>query len=331
MKRIIWFFLIISSLLLLISCELLVKAPVKPTVHVLVVALDYQNSSIKNLYGTITDAVEMAAALNQRASIMQVPMETTMMLQEGSSTTRTDSHYPSRANILAKISQIGSEMAAEDLFVVYYSGHGVGSEYDYDNPNRGDIVTAYTGSESYKTITTAEMNQALSQSNGRVLLLMDSCYSGHHIQAYPDGYSSWITLVDGYDGNIFYLTAASDTQLSWEDDVDGSSSIHKHGLFTYHFLQALGWSHFKVDEGSPDDYVQGTFFYSVDGIENSHPYQGGMNSDGTVPAQRGSFISMYDVQRYISRALLGEAALFAIQTTTGTPGPRDVVLFDAAW
>lgn len=316
----------------LISCELLVPRPASPVIHLLVIALDYQNNpTVNSLSGTINDAVELAAAFEKRGQLDDLTVLTTMMLQEGTTPLRLDSHYPSKANILAQIAEIGERMTEQDLYVMYYSGHGIGSTLDVQNPQRGNLVTARTADQWYETLSTSELASALEPIPGTKLLMMDSCFSGHHINEYPDGFISYFQPLEGFDGKQFYLMAASDTQLSWEDDIGTGGFAHRHGFFTFLLLEALGWDHFKTEEENPDTLVQGTFTYDVDGLSYQHSYQGGMRSDGYVPARRSTTIGILDILRYIAQHMQRKALNIPIQTTSATEGPRDLVLFDSLW
>lgn len=311
--------LFILSFFFLVGCELVTTPPSQPTVHLLLVALDYKNvnaNSVKALEGTLVDAVEFGAALSSRGAAMGITVETMAMFQQGEGLNDT-SYYPTKDNIFTQIDAYQSSMAPNDLFILYYSGHG----QDFS----GNLVTAKptASGPEYELLSPRELYEAISELPGTKLVLLDSCYSGQHITPYPDEFVSWFTPLDSYDGSLFFLTAANDKQKSYEADFGTGENLHKHGYFTFSFLEALGWEHFTANTY--------TFSPTYGDAGRSYDYRGQMRSDNHVPAQKGSTIPLSRIMKYIKIQVKNASNLFSKQNVSTTMGPRDLILFDSRW
>ena len=75
-----------------------------------------------------------------------------------------------RSTILNRIDTFAQGTTSESVTLFYYSGHGQASS---SSANKGALVTV-----DDKTITFKELAAALSKINGRVIVILDSCYSG---------------------------------------------------------------------------------------------------------------------------------------------------------
>ena len=122
------------------SCELFNPTQPKVKIYGLFVGIDYKNNLIpdpippqldidNDLDGTINDTTNMVTAFYTLAQSYGVAFEGFLALQEGTETEYDDLLYPSRENIIARIEDIGNMMNENDIFLFYYSGHGMG------NPN----------------------------------------------------------------------------------------------------------------------------------------------------------------------------------------------------
>jgi hypothetical protein len=312
------------TILALTACELITPKPIAPTIHALFISLDYEflfnpNPRLdKSLKGTIRDAKELNAAMKSLSQLMEIEYQETLMLQEGDDYLYDDLLFPTHDHILAKINHFASsgEIKPNDIFILYYSGHGVGSIYNPALPERGNLVTAPPDSSTtdYQYITIDEIKEALQAIDATKLLIIDSCFSGHFVTEYPLTSEMRFTLGSGFDADLYYLTAASDVQESYESELD---EYGRHGYFTYYLLKALGWDHSIGSE------------ITANGIITQ--VRGAIPENGVIPVLKNSKILVTDIYNYVSKSLKDRFGLFFNQTPQTGKGPMDMVLFDTTW
>lgn len=291
------------------SCELVMEKPPKPTIHGLYVGLDYTNSTLRNLEGTINDANELAAAIQTRGKEMGVTVKTTLMLQNGNNTQLSPFLYPSKKHILACIETIDLCMSENDIFLFYFAGHG--------EENSGSIATAKIETKEYELLSVDELKAKLAAVKGTKLLILDSCYSGSHLIDYPGDATdkSQVIIETGYDPHQFYLLSASATQSSEEILCNG----HIHGYFTAYLLEGLGWHHDKSTSLSVTN--EGTEVVDTEEYE----IVGHIPKNSIAPAQHHGMIRVGDLYADIPSAQLYN------QTPQTGRGPLDMVLFSEKW
>jgi len=322
MRRLLFTLTILVLITTFLSCELFLEKPPKPTIHALVVGIDYKNdSSIKDLFGTINDAKELAAALSLRGQELDTQVEITLMLQEGSvmpSNTDLDPLYPTIDNVLAQIDRIGALMDPNDIFIFYYAGHGYGSE-DGPTPYQGFLVLADTLEGTSTAFSPSALNVEVQKLPGSKLLMLDSCFSGAHETSYPltaeDRSDS--TLMYAYDPSMFFLLAASRDQLSWE-----TASVDNHGYFTLQVLNNLGWEHTGTSELAIYDPDSGT----RDVVVSGRPIP-----DLPAPVEKNGTILLGDLFANIPSHSVNDEEGRHTQTPETGDSPLDLVLFSTKW
>ncbi|MFA7591107.1 MAG: caspase family protein [Sphaerochaetaceae bacterium] len=228
------------------SCELFIDPPIAPEYHLLVISLDYKNTStINHLEGTIRDAKEFAKAIDELTDQYRATLYTHMLLQESSNADPLASDYPTIENIRTKLSEIKSLMKETDILIVYYAGHGVDGS--------GDLVVNPTAFPNNSAIYPIDSFVAdIKEIKGSKVLIMDSCYSGNSVTEYPDIEDNIVQLRESYDPSLFVISASTKNQKSYELD---SYTNHVHGKFTYSLLEALGWNHNHTDEVKVDGEI----------------------------------------------------------------------------
>ena len=315
MKKITTFMFILLLLLSFISCELFYPTQPDVDIYGLFVGLDYKNSSINDLNGTIDDAKEMAAAFYTLADAYGTSFKGYLALQEGTSRNYDDLLYPSKTNLLERIEDIGELMDEDDLFIFYYAGHGLGSRFFDDDGSFGYLVTApdgptVPGVADYSTLTMSDLSGALSALSGVKVILLDSCFSGAHVAPYPLN-----ETIDSprYDSSLFYLTAAMEDQESWE-----SSEYAGHGFFTYSFLNYLQWN--QVGSTTIEVYTDN----SIE-VADSVTVTGEFSSDTLLDLP--PYISLEDIASSINKLRVGTVT----QEKKITSGPTNVLLFHEDW
>lgn len=226
---------------ILCSCSLDMRG--KGTVHILSVALDYDNASLSPLNGTINDAVEIGECLSRIYEGRGIAVDRRYMLQRGTDIPETDPAYPTADNVFAAIG--GTEVSKADLFVFFYSGHGdAGRDENGRLDGTGYLAGAKSGEELYTPIDMDALFDAIDALGCPAVMMVDACYSGN----VADNTSP----VNGWDGLFadLDLTQTAVLAASQPDELSFVSStyteegnIERHSLFTIGLLEALGWSH----------------------------------------------------------------------------------------
>lgn len=305
-------FLILLSLLFITSCELYMDEPSnKGKIYAIHIALDYQNSSYKNLSGTIPDARELQKALAAVALSDGREYQDYLMIQEGSTPDMLDAHYPSKINVenyLVGLKAIANE---DDLTILTYSGHG--------EDKSGDLMLAKTTPSSPISMSASELLILMNDIPGRKLVILDSCYSGMFVEKSPSSTNTLLdnsisTFFETYHSSstyekpdLFVLTASAHAD-SYEMEFGTGSDTHHHGVFTYTLLEALGWNHPHTRPILP--------------VTIQDP-----------PAAKGGRITVDGLFRYIKKnqGIPTRLKLFSKWTEhqhpTTTGGPMDFVLF----
>ncbi len=245
MKRSLTITIILLSLMSFISCELFMARPEPPEMHALFISLDYEqhrwpkegSGSFAALPGAIQDIKEVAVAFNTLMSTdyFNTDGSITIMVEEDG-VTKPDHLIPTRANIQTQLASYAvggtQEIGENDIFLLYYTGHGG----EFDKP----MVVADTKDSIFVDyITVEDLNNWTSDIKGKVLLILDSCFSGQTIGDYPKAAEDREDMA--YNPHMFNLTAASASQESYE--VDFPSLGHRHGYCSRYFLEAMGWNH----------------------------------------------------------------------------------------
>jgi hypothetical protein len=163
--------------------------------------------------------------------------------------------------ILSAIGTVFADATGNDTSLFYYSGHGYGAS---STPRHGALVPV-----DEQIITFSQLADALAQTNGRVIVILDSCFSGAainkaagsntdtdaNLQAYNQAviaaFSGYYMAPDGTatrerttkagelaQSKFIVITASSQTETSYDGSFD--SSYEWQGLFTAAFIQGMG-------------------------------------------------------------------------------------------
>ncbi len=134
-----------------------------------------------------------------------------------------------KENIQKKIKEIAPRVGANDVFVLYVSGHGItldetGDYYfvPYDAPNGSDITKTGISQDDFKKL----ISQIIAP---KMALLLDTCESG---SVASESFSSSIQRF-GTNTGVAIIAGATSKQNA----IDG---YKKHGIFTYTVLDAMG-------------------------------------------------------------------------------------------
>lgn len=216
-----------ACLLLAVSCDSQLMRQGQGKVHIVVAGLDYRNTQyVPTLTGTLPDAREICACLEEQYRNAGVPFETVCLLAEGALANPHEENYPSATNILKTIAAL--ETSPEDLIVFFYSGHGgayndgegkptgraflacgmeIGLPYGlYTNGRLRDtwfeemlamgytadeIVTCASGTFPYTDLPMENLFMTLSAKNCRSVAMIDACYAGALTDLVPEKETGW--------------------------------------------------------------------------------------------------------------------------------------------
>lgn len=318
MRRYLIFSLGILLSTIFISCELFLTQPPKPKLHAMYIGLDYHYTisvesndntyNLSNITGPIQDIKEVAVAIEQLkseryfsqggSSILLVEEEdfdapVQLLPTQNGIKNRIETYYKGNSN----------EITENDIFLLYYTGHG-GSA---DMP----MIVASEGSPVGEVITKKEITDWVKPIQGKKIIILDSCFSGQVVDEYPREPDE--RDIGSYVPGTFFLSASAASQTAKEArfiEID-----HRHGFFSYYFLRAIGWNH------SPEATSQmeiGTGEHMRD-----------ITVPGRIdfPTLNGGVMSLGDIYRYISDYFRFTERWITYQTPQTTLGPIDLILF----
>ena len=140
--------------------------------YIITVGIDYANTEISDLDGTVNDALEMAACLSEIYRQKGITPHVTRMIQEGEMSGELDRNYPSRDGILSAIEAVPA--GPDDIIVFFYSGHG-----DILPDGRTILAAARTVKDGpYGELLSEDVFNALNAKGCPVLAIIDACNSG---------------------------------------------------------------------------------------------------------------------------------------------------------
>lgn len=228
-------FIIFSLILLLSLTSCTLKLPSKGRAYFVGIALDYKNTTVNTLNGTIDDSIEVGTCYRKAMEARGHEVIEKYLIASGEDANKLGAEYPSKAHILSAIENLPA--TKDDLVFVYYSGHGA-----IDNVNHASyLITGKVSDEPFETLSTAELAMAVDRLPSANVIFLDSCYSGGIVQyGQIDLAQASVSFFEKHSfRQIQLISACSADQLSYEMSVSGE----KHGRATTALLATLGWSH----------------------------------------------------------------------------------------
>lgn len=228
--------------MLAVSCSLDIPGQRNAEAYIISVGLDYVNSPVSSLQGTVDDALEIAMCLSDIYDMKGIGHHEYLMIQEGADSDMTSPLYPSADNILSTIRTL--PVTKNDLVIFYYSGHG-----DVDAQGKGIFAAARRDDEElYSPLYMDEVYEALGSLPSQSLMIVDACYSGDSADESP----SSVDFMDSI-GRMFSdvdlrgvsaMAACQPDELSYVSSVTTMEGYPQaHSEFTIGVLDALGWVH----------------------------------------------------------------------------------------
>lgn len=273
-KHLYFCLLLLISLLLLSSCELQSQKENK-RFYFFTVALDYEETSLSTLRGTVNDQEAIISQLEFLSRVEGSDFVSISYVARGGNYTRREKIYSNisdetvsyynvigkstfKSSILEDLARLEGKMNEEDIFIFYYAGHGADGQNEEDSwlngamvlsdiyfPSVGDWKDVASNMKSILSI--GELKTALEGLPAYKLVILDSCYSGSLAPDDPDihktdGIIAAFTSLgtSGSHGNrrSYFITASGADRLSYEDSRYGLA----HGIFSGSLLEALGYS-----------------------------------------------------------------------------------------
>ena len=248
------------------------------------------------------DAAAMAQAIQQAGS--QLFGVDSVVVRLFTTDTTALSMHPSKANIRAAFEDFKKAAKAEDILVVYLSGHGV----TYGDADRAQFyyLTQEIASEDLsddgirknRTISTTELTKWINDIPAqKQVMIIDACNSGKVVETLDTGTknlnSTQIRALDRMKDRtgMFVLAGSAADKVSYE------ASQYGQGLLTYSILQ--GMSGFKLRE---DKYVDVAllFEYARDEVPKLAESIGGIQTPTMLTPGSGSIdIGIFNEQVHI--------------------------------
>lgn len=230
-------FCLIFILIFLVSCNF---EPENSRVFIITAGLDYANTSITTLGGTIRDCREVSSCLEQTYGNAGFQTEVINMLCQGQFSDEDSPLYPTSDNILKTIEQISC--TKDDLVVFFFSGHGLAGGGD------SFFACAKDGQSAYTQLWMSDLFYALEAKGCPCVVFADSCYSGFLAlngdseYGIPEAVSS-IFKSKAFSNVSVICSCTADEKSSESVVVTEDGFVERHGLFTLRLLDALGWVH----------------------------------------------------------------------------------------
>ena len=256
-------------IILCLVCSCSFNIPKNSKVYIVGIGLNYNGGN--RLYGTINDTAEFCTYYKYILDKKGIDNEVFYMLQMVDPKTNNDytnyaSEYaPSKNNVknllnaFADGSSTHQKITKNDLLVIYYSGHGSEAS-SIEDPERGamNLMSSYDQTE-YEIYPHKELIEDLKKIEGTVVVISDSCFSGHlagevsdvsaeinNGSAYNDygkkgSYSMNFGSLKSVSG-IHVLAASQAADPSYEYS-NANFNGEKHGVFTGYMLETMGLKH----------------------------------------------------------------------------------------
>ncbi|MCB0560819.1 MAG: caspase family protein [Lewinellaceae bacterium] len=199
---------------------------------------------------------------------------------------------PSKANIKQAFETIKARAKAEDVLLVYLSGHGVTygeadrAQFHYLTQDISSEDLSDEGVRTQRTISTAELTKWINDIPAqKQVMILDACNSGKVVETLDIGArslnSSQVRALDRMKDRtgMFVLAGSAADKVSYE------ASQYGQGLLTYSLLQ--GMSGFKLRDGKYID-IAPLFEYARDEVPKLAESIGGIQTPTMLTPPSGS-------------------------------------------
>ena len=235
------------------------------------------------------DALAMAQAIEQAGRQL---FEDRVHVRLFTTDTADVRMHPTKTNIKAAFEGFKDQARAEDILLVYLSGHGV----NYGDADRAQFyyLTQEIASENLsdegirdtRTLSTAELTQWINDIPAqKQVMILDACNSGKVVEVLDTGTknlnSSQIRALDRMKDRtgMFVLAGSAADKVSYE------ASQYGQGLLTYSILEAMSGQ--RLREGKYVDIAQ-LFEYARDRVPEIAKSIGGLQTPTMLMPRSGS-------------------------------------------
>lgn len=206
------------------------------------IALNFKKTDVRNLEGTINDALELGECLKETYERKNIPFRLITMLSDGGY--KSSSLYPSKSNVVYILENLN--LSEKDLFIFYVSSHG---DYSIRKDEGYILLGEERAGYNYSLLSFSELSNILSLLSSEVVLILDTCSSGG-FEVPPSSspfsfFDTFSTAFEGESNSMIALCGSSDiTASSYEITITSPSGENEdHGVLTYSLLYSLGWIH----------------------------------------------------------------------------------------
>ena len=233
------------------------------------------------------DAEAMTSALRQAAG--QLFGADSVFVSLLTTDTTDEKMLPTKANIKAAFDDFEKRAKAEDILLVYLSGHGVTygdaerAQFYYLTQDIRSEGLSDEGVRNTRAISSRELTKWINAIPAqKQVLILDACNSGRVVEALKSGSkslnSTQIRALDRMQGRtgMFVLAGSAADKVSYE------ASQYGQGLLTYSLLEAM-----SVREGKLIDVVQ-LFDYARDQVPKLSEAIGGIQTPTMLTPTGGS-------------------------------------------
>lgn len=217
-----------------VSAPLMVTGPKsessQPVLHRLCVGINEYQISAFNLSSAAKDATDVFAALEQHC----VGPQNRFGSVKGTVLTNQQA---TRAGVLKAIGDIRKAAKPGDLVVFLFAGHGIKQQEEfYLMTHEADPSDSLAG----KSLSGADLRQALADMECPVLLIMDACHSASGVKAFRPATDDLTRSLTDDTAGVTVMAAAMAHEVA--------TATQENGHFTAAFLKAL-----QLGQGVPFD------------------------------------------------------------------------------
>ena len=270
--------------------------------HALIIATDaYEDSGLGALRSPSRDAVELA-------QVLQDPMVAGFHVQ---SLMNRPGHL-----LREEIEGFFIDRRREDLLVLYISGHGVKDpvgQLHFATTTTKLKLLASTGVSSAFVYEQVDRCRA-----GRILLLLDCCYSGAYASGYRHRAGDHVDIEPLVGRGRAVITSSTALEYAFEIDTGAVTGAPSPSVFTAAVIQGLRTGEADRD-GDGFVSVDDLYGYVFDQVRNATPHQTPEKKWGEV---RGDFIIAKNPNAQIARTVRGQAEFDQVQRRPESDKPK---------
>lgn len=190
--------------------------------------------------------------------------------------------------ILEQINFIAKYSSYSDIFLFFFSGHGIGGSTETEK----GMLTAFSDPERRNAMVShADLKDSISKFKGKKIVVVDACNQGYETK------SQWVRTQGLKNAVDFLLFSSASNQESHDGFREGNIQIDN-GIAAYYLKKAIeGYADFNTDNslsaGELEEYLtKNAQFYATKFGQYMEVYNNRSNSEKLInlgePAQQGT-------------------------------------------